>query len=238
MTMNEPTKIIGTCRRVVLRGVPLEPEWSELRGKLTFLKYAKATGEQTQEEKYVVYAHAQEPLREVAWMKLFPGVEVVWKVSEFEECEHYSRFQAAGQLRTLGVPLRKDMVRGGEARKPENLKRKRGDKCQSMDQEKHQLESAAEEALRAAQLETAEAQVVVKEAELALQEAKATMYKAAWCPDLLNGESVSSTEMNALENTLNIARGAAAVAQARDGLLVARLEVVRQRARGAGWSKS
>jgi porphobilinogen deaminase len=87
--------------------------------------------------------------------------------------------------------------------------------------------NAAEEALRAAQLETAEAQVVVKEAELALQEAKATMYKAAWCPDLLNGESVSSTEMNALENTLNIARGAAAVAQARDGLLGARLAVLR-----------
>jgi hypothetical protein len=96
-----------------------------------------------------------------------------------------------------------------------------------LDEEKHQLESAAEEALRVAQLETAEAQVVVKEAELALQEAKATMYKAAFRPDLLNGESVSSTEMRALEDTLNIARGAAAVAQARDGLLGARLAVLR-----------
>jgi hypothetical protein len=128
--MSGPTAVVGSCRRVVLLGVPLKPEWSELCGKLTFLKYATAACRETHEKSYAVYAYAEQKLREVAWKKLFPGVETIKKVSEFEECERYDRFQAAGQLRTLGVPLRKDVVREGESRKHENLKRKRGDKCQ------------------------------------------------------------------------------------------------------------
>jgi hypothetical protein len=97
------------------------------------------TCEATQERGFVVYAYALGAGQRVSgFKKIFPGADVR-KVGEFEECERYCRFKAAGQLRTLGEPLRKDVVRGGEARKDENLKRKRCDHCQSLEEEKHQL---------------------------------------------------------------------------------------------------
>jgi hypothetical protein len=109
--MSGPTEVVGSCLRVVLLGVPLKPEWSELRGKLTFLKYATAACHETHEKSYTVYAYAQQKLRRVAWMKLFPGTSAVWQVSEFEECEMYREFKRNGLLKTLGTPLRKDEVR-------------------------------------------------------------------------------------------------------------------------------
>jgi hypothetical protein len=109
--MSGPTEIVGTCRRAVITGLSRKPEWSEVCGKLTFLKYAGITDKETQQQKYVVYAHAHPPLREAAWMKLFAGAETAEKVSEFEECEMYRDFERDGLLKTLGKPLRKDVVR-------------------------------------------------------------------------------------------------------------------------------
>ena len=109
--MSVPTQIVGTCRRAVITGLSRKPEWSELSDKLTFLKYAKITNNETEEEKYVVYAHSPLALRQAAWMKLFPGAETVQKVGEFEECEMYLDFERDGLLKTLGEPLRKDAVR-------------------------------------------------------------------------------------------------------------------------------
>ena len=129
--MSGPTEIVGTCRRAVITGLSRKPEWSELSDKLTFLKYARITDEDTQEEKYVVYAHAHPPLREAAWKKLFPGAEAVEKVSEFEDCEMYRAFKRQGLLKTLGTPLRKDAVREKTREKPreknEKINKKRKD---------------------------------------------------------------------------------------------------------------
>jgi hypothetical protein len=117
--MSRPTAIVGTCRRVVLTGVPREPVWSELSGKLTFLRYAEATCEVTQKRGFVVYAYAEQKQREVGWKKLFDA-ETAKKVGEFEECERYRRLKAEGRLKTLGKPLCKDVVREKDA-KNENI---------------------------------------------------------------------------------------------------------------------
>ena len=133
--MSGPTQIVGTCRRVVLLGVPLKPEWSELRGKLTFLKYAKATCKETQEQSYAVYAYAEQKLRRVAWMKLFPGASAVWQVSDFEECELYRAFKRQGLLMTFGTPLRKDAVREKTREKPREKNEKINKKRKAAEQE-------------------------------------------------------------------------------------------------------
>jgi len=109
--MSGPTEIVGTCRRAVITGLSMKPEWSELSDKLTFLKYARITDKETQEEKYVVYAHSPLALRQAAWKKLFAGAEAVEKLSEFEDCERYCRLKRKGLLKSLGDPLRKDVVR-------------------------------------------------------------------------------------------------------------------------------
>ena len=109
--MSGPTEHFENCRRAVITGLDTKPEWSELRDKLSFLKYAEITDENTQEHKYVVYAHAHPPMRKTGWMKLFPGVEVVEKVSQFEDCKLYRRLQRERLLSTLGEPLRHDVVR-------------------------------------------------------------------------------------------------------------------------------
>jgi len=82
--MSGPTKLVGTCRRAVITRVRSKPEWSQLRDKLTFLKYGVTTSDEG--KYYVVYAHAPEPLRNAAWKKLFPDAQGVWKVTQFEDC--------------------------------------------------------------------------------------------------------------------------------------------------------
>ena len=62
--MYVPPEIVGTWRRAVITGLSRKPEWSELSDKLTFLKYAKITNNETEEEKYVVYAHSPLALRQ------------------------------------------------------------------------------------------------------------------------------------------------------------------------------
>jgi len=109
--MSGPTELLGTCRRAVITGVSSKPEWSQLRDKLSFLKYGAITHCETQEQHYVVYAHAHPPLRKAAWMKLFPSAKSVEKVTEFEDCKFYCQLKAKGLLKTLGEPLRKDVVR-------------------------------------------------------------------------------------------------------------------------------
>jgi len=94
----------------VITKVRSKPEWSQLRDKLTFLKYGVTTSDEG--TYYVVYAHAPEPLRNAAWQKLFPDAQGVWKVTQFEDCPFYGQFKAKGLLKTLGEPLRKDVVRG------------------------------------------------------------------------------------------------------------------------------
>jgi len=123
--MYVPTEIVGTWRRAVITGLSRKPEWSELSDKLTFLKYARITDKETQEEKYVVYAHAHPPLREAAWKKLFPGAEAVEKVSEFEDCPMYRELKRQGLLKSLGEPLRKDVVREKTREKNEKINKKR-----------------------------------------------------------------------------------------------------------------
>jgi hypothetical protein len=75
-----------------------------------------------------VYAYAEQKLRRVAWMKLFPGATAVWKVSEFEECELYRAFKRHGLLKTLGDPLRKDVVREKSREKNEKINEKANEK--------------------------------------------------------------------------------------------------------------
>ncbi len=108
--MPGPTEIVATCRKAVITGVSGEPEWSELCDKLTFLRYAERWCEATSKGVFVVFAHAQTPLRKAGWMKLFPGAETVEKVSEFEDCELYRDLKRRGALKTLGDPPPKEAV--------------------------------------------------------------------------------------------------------------------------------
>ncbi len=106
--MSGPTEIVATCRKAVITGVSGAPEWSELCDKLTFLRYAERWCAATQKGVFVVFAHAQTPLRKAGWMKLFPGAQTVQKVGEFEDCEEYCLFKRYGVLKTLGDPPPKE----------------------------------------------------------------------------------------------------------------------------------
>jgi len=107
--MSNPTNFLGSCRRAVI-GLPRKPEWSEFSGKLTFLRYSVAAVNETQEQHYVLFCYAEQKLREVAWRKLFPDATGVWKVTEFEDCKLYRDLVRLGGLKTLGEPLRKDLM--------------------------------------------------------------------------------------------------------------------------------
>jgi hypothetical protein len=117
--MSGPTEIVGTCRRAVITGGLCEQVWSELSGKLTFLRYAEmtwyaeATCEATSKRGFVVYAHTSAALRKKAWLSLFPGAETAEKLGKFEECERYRLLKDEGRLKTLGKPLRKDVIQQG-----------------------------------------------------------------------------------------------------------------------------
>jgi len=87
-----------------------KPEWSQLRDKLSFVKYGGITHRETQAQRYVVYAYSPLALRKAAWMKLFPDAECVQKVTEFEEDKMYCVLKLNGGLKTLGEPLRKDLM--------------------------------------------------------------------------------------------------------------------------------
>jgi hypothetical protein len=120
--MSGRTEIVGTCRKAVLTGILRKPVWSELSDKVKFLQYAAVTHEETQEQRFVVYAHTKEPERKSGWLKLF-GAETAEKVSTFEDCELYCRLVRERALKSFGEPLRKDVVR--EKKKQNNVHRKR-----------------------------------------------------------------------------------------------------------------
>jgi len=80
----------GTYHKRLFRGSNTnDMVWSELRGKLKFLRYLEATCEATQKLGFVVYAYSEPALREQAWKKLFPDAETAERVGEFEDCDHY-----------------------------------------------------------------------------------------------------------------------------------------------------
>jgi len=108
--MSDPIANFVNCRRALIVGLPRKPEWSHMRDKLSFLKYGVVHVKATQEEHYVVYAHAHPPMRRSGWMKLFPDATGIWKVTEFEDCKLYRELVRLGELKTLGEPLRKDLM--------------------------------------------------------------------------------------------------------------------------------
>ena len=125
--MSGKTQIAGSFKRCVLTGVRREPAWSELSGKLTFLRYA---GESS--GTFVVYAYGEDKMRESAWKKLFAGAEKVKQITEFDDCERYRRLRDEGRLKTFGEPIRKDVAREEIMNNASNQQRKLDEEANSV----------------------------------------------------------------------------------------------------------
>jgi hypothetical protein len=229
-----------TYRKAVITGLLREPVWSCLREKLKFLKYVH-----TVENGFEVYAQAEEPLREVAWQKLFPGAHVQIVTGLWEDSSRYRMLHAQGQFITLGTPQRKavladrrkdralvkplrDEAASGSDDSADERERKRRREAENEENEENTPSADEQRALaaqaaaqaaevRALRLATAGALVQQRAAFLALVTARR---------DMVHGKSVSSSEQSVLERSVTQARANTAVAQAREELAKAKLQAL------------
>ena len=217
-------------RKAVITGLLCEPVWSDLRRKLRFFKYVD-----TLENGFEVYAHAEEPLRDIAWRKLFPGAKVQTVTGSWEDNSRYRMLHAQGLFITLGTPQRKEVVsdrrkdmtlgkplrdEGSSGSDDERESKRLHQQLDAPNEDEQRAEAAKSAEVRAARVVMAEAEVVARAADLKL----VTVRK-----DMQYGKGVSSSEQSVLEESVRQARADAAVAKAREDLLRAELKALQLR---------
>ena len=201
--------------------------FKEKQGKTTCLLERGSRTDLTLENGLEVYANAEDPLRDIAWRKLFPGAKVQTVTGAWEDNSRYRMLHAQGRFITLGTPMRKEVLADrrnsmtlgkplrdeGSSGSDDDRERKRRRQqvdAPSEDEQHAEAAQAAAEAAKAAEVRAAlvveaDAQVTARAAELAMVTARKAMQY---------GKSVSSSEQSVLEESVRQAHADEAVAKA------------------------